>query len=473
VLAAAFLSSYLCHTFYGGISFSCHFLSVILISLPGKFTSPGFVDKNLLKNQNSVVGARIITRGGNVLFREEVLKHRQTKWLGSIHLAQPISTRLAVLAAAFLATALALFVLIAHYTRTVRVSGNLEPAAGALKVVAVSGGTVVERRVREGAMVSEGAILFTLSSERHSGTGPMEALLAQQVIERRQALERERNARRKQDAIRQQALAERISTMQAEDEQLRREVHTHAQRMSLARSGLERLQKLADKGFVPALQIQQKEQEFLEQQGHARALERSRLTLSRERAAIVAQSAEIRAGREAEEAQFDRQLTALAAEALEQDQKRSHVIRAAKAGMVAGIAVTPGQAVDAGTILATLVPQGTELEAHLYAPSRAVGFVRPGQPVLIRYAAFPYQHYGLQRGLVQEVSRTPTSSGRSQTEALYRLIVRLDAQTVAARGERHGLKPGMVLEAEIAQEKRRLIDWFVAPLIAAKARFET
>ena len=48
--------------------------------------------------------------------------------------------------------------------------------------------------------------------------------------------------------------------------------------------------------------------------------------------------------------------------------------------------------------LASLVPAGAQLQAHLYAPSSAVGFVRAEQPVLLRYQAFPYQKFGHQHG---------------------------------------------------------------------------
>ena len=54
----------------------------------------------------------------------------------------------------------------------------------------------------------------------------------------------------------------------------------------------------------------------------------------------------------------------------------------------------------------TLVPAGARLEARLYGPSRAIGFVRPGQRVLLRYEAFPHQKFGQYEGVVRSVSRS-------------------------------------------------------------------
>ena len=58
----------------------------------------------------------------------------------------------------------------------------------------------------------------------------------------------------------------------------------------------------------------------------------------------------------------------------------------------------PGQSVTPAPALASLIPADTRLQAQLFAPSSAIGFVRPDQTVLLRYQAFPYQKFGHQRG---------------------------------------------------------------------------
>lgn len=59
----------------------------------------------------------------------------------------------------------------------------------------------------------------------------------------------------------------------------------------------------------------------------------------------------------------------------------------------------------------TLVPASAALEARLYGPSSAIGFVRPGQQVLLRYDAYPHQKFGRYAGTVTSVSRTTVSQG--------------------------------------------------------------
>ncbi len=94
----------------------------------------------------------------------------------------------------------------------------------------------------------------------------------------------------------------------------------------------------------------------------------------------------------------------------------------------------------------TLVPAGARLEARLYGPSRAIGFVRPGQRVRLRYEAFPHQKFGQYEGVVQSVSRSTVGPaeltgdgaplpGLVPGEPVYRVTVELAAQTATAYGE--------------------------------------
>ena len=125
------------------------------------------------------------------------------------------------------------------------------------------------------------------------------------------------------------------------------------------------------------------------------------------------------------------------------------------------------------------------LAAHLYARSRTAGLVQAGQPVRLRLAAYPYQKFGMARGAIESVSRTPLSardlpagsgqalSGVSQSdEPVYVITVALEKQWVDAYGRTQPLQPGMTLEADVAQERRRIWEWLLEPALAASGRAE-
>ena len=146
-------------------------------------------------------------------------------------------------------------------------------------------------------------------------------------------------------------------------------------------------------------------------------------------------------------------------------------------GLIATVLVEPGQMVTAGTPLATLIPADAELEAHLFSPSRSIGFVREGQDVLLRYLAYPYQKFGQQRASVVAISRNPMLAAElgftpidGTREPLYRIKAALEAQAVRAYGRLEPLQPGMQVEADILLDRRRLIEWIFEPLLSLAGR---
>ena len=108
-------------------------------------------------------------------------------------------------------------------------------------------------------------------------------------------------------------------------------------------------------------------------------------------------------------------------------------------------------------------------------PSRAIGFVKPGQRVKLMIDAFPFQHFGTQQGVIDTVSQTVLAPNEilgavALKEPAYRVTVRLDRQTVAAYGQAIPLQPDMSLQADITLEQRSLIAWLLNPLISARGR---
>jgi len=149
--------------------------------------------------------------------------------------------------------------------------------------------------------------------------------------------------------------------------------------------------------------------------------------------------------------------------------RSAYVIRAPTAGRVSTLQATVGQNADPQQLQLEIIPKDAVLQAALFLPTRAVGFVEPGQAIRIMYDAFPYQHFGTYRGTVVNVSQTILTTSDAAgpiklTEPSYRVTAALEKLAIDAYGRTVPLQPDMYLKADIVLEKRSLMSWLANPL---------
>ena len=416
------------------------------------------------------------------LFRPEVMQARAGQWLGGVRLNTSLPWWALTAGAALLATALLTYAFVGQMTRKAHVGGILVPAGGMMDLHAAAAGRVAEVRVAEGQSVQQGEVILVLALDRSTGGGEVGSQVAQQIELRRTALEAERVLRTSQIRLQQQSLAARVQAMDAELRRADDEIALAKRRLALAQQQAARVDQLLAAGFLSPTQAQTQQQEVIDAETRVQQLLRTRLALARDRATLAAESGHLAAQLQTELTQVDRAVAALAQEAAENDARRTQVIVAPRDGTVTLLPLAAGQPVLPAQLVAALAPAAAPLQAHLFAPSRTVGFAEKGQPVQLRYAAFPYQKFGLQQGTVASVSRSPVSpaqlppglahlaSGTGAREALYQLTVELASQQVLAYGEATPLRAGMTLDAAVVQERRRVIEWVFEPLIGAAQR---
>jgi membrane fusion protein len=89
--------------------------------------------------------------------------------------------------------------------------------------------------------------------------------------------------------------------------------------------------------------------------------------------------------------------------------------------------------------------------------------------VRITYDAFPQQKFGTFEGRIAHVSEFVLLPGEvpqtfSLREATYKVQIVVDDSPIRTRLGAAGLRPGMLLVADIVLEKRNLVDWLLEPL---------
>jgi membrane fusion protein len=411
------------------------------------------------------------------LFRPQVLAQRQAQWMGPVLVKPRPSHRwFTVFALAVTAAIVSLFYF-GTYARKAQLSGLLVPEQGLVRVFAPQASVATQFFVKEGDVVRKGQPLITLSTEIKSASlGDTQANILKTLSSRRESLLKEEQESRQ--LLRQQttALSGRLAALRLEQEQLAEEIALQESRLKLAVRTEERQRDLAAQGFLPAQQAQAATEARLEQAARMRILQRNSMALKRDRLTLEGELRDLPLKSAARSADIQRSIAEIRQQSAEVEARREIVIPAPQSGTVTAIQSETGGQASATVPLLSIVPSDAELEAHLFASSRAMGFLKSGQQVLLRYSAYPYQKFGHYAGVVRSISRTALSPAElpaqlagltslfGPSEPVYRITVALERQTVTAYGNAVLLQPGMQLEAAVVIEERRLYEWILDPL---------
>jgi membrane fusion protein len=408
------------------------------------------------------------------LFRSEVLAERQTPLLGKVLLEPRASQSLLVGTSVALGLAVLAFLIFGSYARKARLSGVLVPTHGLARIVAPQAGVVTDIFVGEGAKVRKGTPLIALSSEtQNEALGSTREEIVRRITSRRDSTAA--NQRVQEELFDQQAadLQKRLDALAIEQKHLVREIELQRARVRIGDSAVARARAMRAQDLIPLPRLQRAEQESIDDRAKLEAMERSQFTLQREQIQIEATLREMPMRRRTQFAEIDRNVSALDQELAEAESRRKIVISAPYDGVVTAVQAEKGSSAQANIPLMSVVPADSDLQASLYGSSRAIGFVKPGQKVSIRYQAFPYQKFGSYVGTVASVSKSAINPAElpqqlaglyTPAESLFRINIKLDRQTATTYGEPAPLQAGMQLEADVITDSRRLIEWMFEPL---------
>jgi membrane fusion protein len=452
------------------------------IDLPGQ--TGGQIERAQPHESRELGGA------GELLFRREAVMERQTQWMGTVLLAPSPSHRLFVVVGVLAAAAIVALLFLGEFTRKARVNGWLVPEQGMIRIYAPRPGLVTNLHVYEGLQVRRGGSLVTLSDElQSSAMGATQAEITRRLTERIRSLRDEGEQQQQLFLQQERTLHTRLQMLTAELMQCERDIALLGSRVAIAERAEALHRDMRDKGYISDARLQQVEGEKLEHRVRLGALERNYGSMMRARLQVEAELRDLPLKRQKEIAALGRNVSELEQARAEAEARREIVVTAPQDGTVTAIYGIAGAYANATVPLLSIVPSNAKLEAHLYGPSRAIGFVQPGQRVLVRYSAFAYQRFGHYEGVVSHISRMAVAPGElppqistvssltaanpgGATEPIYRITVALRSQHAIAYGQPVALQPGMLLEADVALEKRRLYEWVLDPLFSLTGKWQ-
>lgn len=418
----------------------------------------------------------MIDSPSNPLFREQVTHRRRQRLYGDVILAESRASSLFVALVGALGLALIAWATTATYPRTEKVAGIVVTAEPSAKVFAARSGVIERVYVREGARVRRGQPLLFVGVDvrdaRHRGAA-RDGLLA--LDRQSESIATQIDAARRASAGEQDRLDQALASSAAERRSLRDQADIQAAIVRSKNEELDRIAPAAERGFISRFELDRRRQSLLGERQRLEQIHQQLVQLDMRRDDLAAQLRRLPVDRQRQSAELDGQLGSLAQQRARAKIDVGYMIVAPIDGRVTALQAAAGRGADPRIPLMAVIPADATFRVRLFAPSKAVGFIRPGQPVRISYDAFPYRQFGTFAGEIASISRTAYGPGEIDTplrleEAVYPIGVTIADEVVPAFGRRLPLQSGMTLTANVILERRSFFDWLLQPLNAVRKR---
>ena len=410
------------------------------------------------------------------LFRPEVFQAKKNRWTGQIVLVRPFSLQFLTFCAVALATVLIAFLIFGSYTNKTTVTGQLLPTTGVVRVYSQDMGIIANQHVMNGDFVKKGDILFTLSTSRNDDNGSIQARLLAEAELKKLSAEQEIIRKKRVHVAEKTAQENTVHRLLNQMQHVKNQIVAQEKRVAISEKMLGKQRYLAKVDAISELEKNSYENALLELKAGLATYQREADNLAREINVQQSNLKNLPEQQATEISQLERTVSVYQQEILDYQQRSEQTIRATISGYISSINTEIGQQVDANKLLMSIVPKESELLANLYVPSRAIGFVKPNEKVILRYQAYPYQKFGHAEGHVISIAQTALGSQEwtnlgnifTQTaqvnEPVYLIKVKLNNQHIRVYGTEKKLQIGMVLEADILHENKRLYEWILDPL---------
>ncbi|WP_413992058.1 HlyD family secretion protein [Labrys okinawensis] len=413
------------------------------------------------------------------LFRGEAIAAMQKTEFGAPVASRPMAWTVMLCLFLIFGAATITVLSLVKFARKETAYGALNFSKGELRVLPARGGVVRELYVSEGQAVRQGDPLALISTEQQLiGGAAVDAHVMEAIDGEQETLETRLAALDASAPLEAKAKIEHIRGLNGQIDQLKQTLPIRLERQRLSKQAADEGRTAATRGYLSGDNLRQRVYDSLAAQQAVSDLQ-TQIAQLESQASEEQTSLEMLPSKTAQErASVQREIVSLNERRANTQAQNSYLLSAPEAGTVSSLQALVGQPADPGKPLMAIVPIGSTLQAEIYVPSRAIGFVQPGQTVRILYDAFPHERFGIASGQITDIAGTilkpdEITTVAPQKEPAYRVLVKLDHDDVTAYGRKFPLRSGMALTADILLDRRSFLGLLMDPLLASGHRIFT
>jgi membrane fusion protein len=358
-----------------------------------------------------------------------------------------------------------------EYEPAFRIPCYTDAQNGLARLGAPASGIIVELPIVEGARVRKGDLLAVLDTDKFREGGDSElSALRERIRAEHDMIDREIVAARGEAAANHEMVRRRIAGLRVEADAAKTESRSADRLVASFREQADQYATLVGQGYVSRLQLAQKRDELTLQVSRAASvraavgrIDRDIATSEAEERIIDARLSEAVEGRRRELAELERV-------SVQSDSNARQVVRAPADGVVSTVLIVKGQSVVTGQMLFSLIPPNEFLVARLLVPARASASIEVGLNIRFALQAYPREKFGNFPARIVSIGTTAVLPGDliqvlPISGGTFIAVAALPSRLYDLDGHRLWLKPGMIGEAIVPLERRKILEWLLDPIL--------
>ncbi|WP_039028415.1 HlyD family secretion protein [Leclercia adecarboxylata] len=410
------------------------------------------------------------------IYRKEAIEYKKYHWKGKALLLAGIPAWLVTfLAFSFLVIMISALIF-CRYTQRINVFGEVVTLPHSINVFAPQQGFIVNQLVKTGDMVTKGTPLYELDISRHTIYGNVSDKVGEVINEKINNSNEiiKKISHNKTETL--EALKNQLRSVEDSLNETKHMLSNTQTGLKKMRENLSSYDRYLKQGLITKDQYNYQHSLYFQQQSSYQSLTSQRMQLE-------TQQTQLKSDLMVKAADFDNQVSGqknqindYKNQLVENDANGNAIIKATAAGQIESMAVTAGQMVDRGSSLAQIKPTGNvEYFLILWLPNNSIPYVKVGDPINIRYDAFPSDKFGQFAGTIASISTVPASrqelqeytnvnmGAGQQDVALYKTIVSIKDKSFKYNDKTLSLTNGLKAQATVFLDERPLYMWMFTP----------
>lgn len=411
------------------------------------------------------------------LYRKEAVEYKKSHWRGKALLLNGLPAWLILLLSTLFLMALISALIFGKFTQRIDVKGEVITLPHSINVFSPQQGFIIKQYVKIGDIVKKDQALYEIDVSRNTSSGNVSAA---QIASINDKIENSNDIIKKLIDNKSQtinALNKQLKTSTDSLKETNRMLQNTQAGLKKMHANLASYDKYLSDGLITKDQYNYQHSLYFQQQSAYQSLVSQKMQLE-------SQITQLNSDRVTKAADFDNQISSQYNQAndyknqlVESNANGNLIIKATSDGRVESLSATQGQTVENGSSLAQIKPTGNvEYYLILWLPNNAIPYLKVGDPINIRYDAFPSDKFGQFPGTILSISSMPASrqemseytnvsDGTAQQElALYKAIVKIKDKEFKHNGKTLRLSNGLKAQAVVFLEERPLYMWMFTPV---------